>query len=269
MRKYGYLVVEGPHDVEFAYRLLTPFGMKRIKNESELDTFFAPLIPRQYPPKGDLQRRMPTPLFLQNETHTVAIHSAIGDSQLINVMVDNAGILNDLNAVIGIGILLDSDKEISAHQRYTDIKQTLATKSSQFKLHDEPGKIHSTNGMPNVGAFVLPDNTNDGTLEDLLIDCAGLVYPQLLTVAKDYVNAAKNAGINANELKEFNKPAGNNKAIIGAMANIFRPGKSVQVSIQDNSWLKGHALELSRIKSVQEFLNALFELKSLSKLYIL
>lgn len=256
MRKYGYLVVEGPHDVEFAYRLLSPFGMERVQFENDLDPFFAPLIPRQYPPKGDLQKRMSTPLFLQNETHTIAIHSATGDSQLVNVTVDNAVMLNDLQAVVGIGILLDSDKKISAQQRYADIKQELANQSSPFKLHDDPGKIKVIQGLPNFGAFVLPDNSNDGTLENLLLHSAEKIYPNLLAMAKDYVNTAKNTDLSEAELEGINKPAGENKAIVGAMANILRPGKAVQVSIQDNDWLRGEALDLPLIKSVQEFLQS-------------
>jgi len=68
MRKYGYLVVEGPHDVELTYRLLSSFGMSRVHLEKDLDRFLSPLIPREYPPGGDLQKRMPIPLFLQSET---------------------------------------------------------------------------------------------------------------------------------------------------------------------------------------------------------
>ncbi len=40
MPKYGYLVVEGPHDIEFVYRLLRPFGLNRIRFEADLDPFF-------------------------------------------------------------------------------------------------------------------------------------------------------------------------------------------------------------------------------------
>jgi hypothetical protein len=33
MPKYGYLVVEGPHDIELVYRLLSPFGFERVQFE--------------------------------------------------------------------------------------------------------------------------------------------------------------------------------------------------------------------------------------------
>jgi hypothetical protein len=35
MPKYGYLVVEGPHDIELVYRLLSPFGVDASRLLSE------------------------------------------------------------------------------------------------------------------------------------------------------------------------------------------------------------------------------------------
>src|SRR4051794_33484788 len=102
MPKYGYLVVEGPHDVEFVYRLLSPYGLKRIQFETVLDVFFHPLIPRTFPPDGDLQKRVPVPLFLHSTTHVVAIHSAVGDSRLVETLEENA-VLLDPASFTGIG----------------------------------------------------------------------------------------------------------------------------------------------------------------------
>jgi hypothetical protein len=256
MRKYGYLVVEGSHDVEFVYRLLSPYGLSRIQYEKDLDQFFLPLIPRQYPPNGDLQKRMPIPLFLQNSTYSIAIQNAGGDSRLTAMIEENAAIL-DLNAITGIGILLDSDKMIPAAQRYANIRERLAR--INYPLDAVAGKI--TQSKPKLGAFVLPDNVSAGTLEDLLLDSAKQVYPTLLASAETHANGTlQNAELTSDDLKDFKKPAGQNKAIIGTMSNILRPGKALQVSIQDNRWLLGEALSIPRIKAVQEFLQNLFEL---------
>jgi len=240
---------------------LSPSGLKRVQHQKELEPFLSPLIPREYPPKGDLQKRMSTPLFLQNNTHAIAIHNAGGDSQLVNVIMDNMdGEVLEFKKMIGIGIFLDSDSQKSPQNRYDEIKTSLAEKSSQlFILPDEAGTIKK--GLPNLGAFVLPDNQTAGTLEDLLLESAEQVYPELLKIARNYVSAAKeNANLKSSELSEL-RNAGTNKAIIGAMANIFKPGKSIQVSIQDNDWLKGKALaEVKRIQAVQIFLKTLFEL---------
>ena len=76
MPKYGYVVVEGPHDVEFVCQLLGPRRLRRVQFEKDFDPFFHRLIPHSYPPNGDLLKRVPVPLFLQNDTHAVAIHTA-------------------------------------------------------------------------------------------------------------------------------------------------------------------------------------------------
>ena len=268
MRKYGYLVVEGPHDVEFAYRLLSPFGLNRVRyktlhkdkpKEEVLDEKFHCLIPNYPGEEGDIQVRPPIPLFLQNQTHSIAIHSAMGDDRLVE-LIEETNWKFKINSMIGIGILLDSDKAVPAQKRYADVKTKLANVLSQqlFILPDDAGTIKK--GFPNLGAFVLPDNQTAGTLEDLLIESAEQIYPCLLKIAKNYVSDAKhNAGLRNSDLKEL-KNAGEKKAIVGAMANIMRPGKALQVSIQDNDWLKGKALEIERIQSAQNFLKTLFEL---------
>lgn len=255
MRKYGYLVVEGPHDVEFAYRILSPHGIRRVQYMRDLDPFFRPLIPRDFPPNDDLQMRVPVPLFLQSDTHTIAVHSAVGDSKLVSSVEVTCAVI-DQGALTGIGLLLDSDKAIPALARYTEIRKQM--KERGFTLDDRPAVI--LNGPPKLGAFVLPDNVAQGTLEDLLLDSACAVYPGLLESATGYVSSAMNIGLTADDLTEINKPAGKNKAIVGAMASILRPGKAVQVSIQDNRWLKGAALLCPRIKEAQDFLGALFDL---------
>ncbi|MFM8332363.1 MAG: DUF3226 domain-containing protein [Candidatus Methylumidiphilus sp.] len=259
MRKYGYLVVEGPHDVEFVYRLLRPLGLRRKRKVDEVDASIARLIPKEYPPDGDLQKRMSTPLFLQSNTHAIAIQNATGDSQL-TLKLEEAVAMLGLSGIVlsSLGILLDSDTKTLAASRYFDIRQDM--KKMGFALPEKPGDVAL--GPPRIGAFVLPDNASAGTLEDLLLDSANVVYPNLLDSAISHIDTAlTNPDLLPVDLEDFNKPAGRKKAIIGAMASILKPGKAVQVSIQDNRWLKDKkALELPRIKSVQAFLKTLFEL---------
>ena len=108
MPKYGYVVVEGPHDVELVYRLLRPQGLKRVQDFDQLDRYFVPLVPRSFPPAGDLQKRVPVPLFLQSVTHAVAVHGAAGDTRLIQTIEENAKLL-DPGSLTGVGVVLDSD----------------------------------------------------------------------------------------------------------------------------------------------------------------
>ena len=250
------MVVEGPHDVEFVCQLLSPRRLGRVQLEKDLDPFFHRLIPHSYPPNGDLLKRVPVPLFLQNATHAVAIHSAVGDTRLVQTLEENSAIL-DITKLSGIGILLDSDSRIAPHDRYRELCKGLLKLGYEFPKR--PGEVGGN--APRLGAFVVPDNLSAGTLEDLLLDCAMQVYPNLLASATGHVDAASaDKTLLAADRRELRKPAGRNKAIISSMASILRPGKAVQVSIQDNRWLRGTGLALPRVRALQNFLKEVLEL---------
>lgn len=256
MPRYGYLVVEGPHDVEFAYRLLSPFGLDRVHRESELDSFFEPLIPRTFPYDGELQKRVPVPLFLRSDTHAIAIHSAVGDSRLVETIQENS-LMIDYAELTGVGIILDTDREVSALKRYEAVKTKMTNLG--FHLPEDPGMI--ADSSPKYGAFVLPDNESQGNLEDLLIECAQSAFPDLLSSARQHVtNARDDASFQDPKREDLRKPAEFGKAVVGAIATTLRPGRAVQTSIQDNIWLRGDNLELPKVKAVQDFLARLFEL---------
>lgn len=256
MRKYGYLVVEGPHDVEFAYRLLKPRGLERVRQETELDPFFRPLIPRTFPPDGDLQKRVPVPLFLQSDTHAVAVHGALGVTRLVKTVEENETLLGRVN-LSGIGVVLDADSAESPAERHAAMRD--AFRERGYDLPDEPGVVSV--GPPRLGCFILPDNRSPGTLEDVLLECAEHVYPALLASAKTHVeNASNDAGLSGDDKVEIKKPTGPNKAVVGSIASVLKPGRAVQVSLQDNRWLCESALDLPRVRAVQKFLENLFEL---------
>jgi hypothetical protein len=256
MPKYGYLVVEGPHDVELVYRLLSPHGLVRIRDLADLDPFLVPLVPRSFPPAGDLQKRVPVPLFLQSATHAIAVHSAVGDTRLIQTVEENGKLLDPVG-LTGIGVIFDSDSVETPADRYAQIRDGL--RGIGYPLPDNAGTV--TTGPPRLGAFVLPDNLTNGTLEDVLLECAQHAYRTVLMTATTHVDAAfADGSLSADDMHELKKPAGRNKAIIGSIASILRPGRAVQVSIQDNRWLRDTALALPRVKAVQDFLMHLLEL---------
>ncbi|MCK6412196.1 MAG: hypothetical protein L6Q55_07200 [Azonexus sp.] len=262
MRKYGYLVVEGPHDVEFCYRLLSggnrASGLQRVQSLADLDKELKVLVPDKFPHKGDLQKRVPVPLFLQSKTHSIAIHSAVGDSNLVDRLEETVAMLNKF-PFTGLGIMLDSDSQETSAKRYSQLRERVKKTSMGLSFPVSPGAVAS--GPPRCGAFVLPDNASQGTLEDLLLESAAVQYANLLPVAKNYVDAAIRENlIPQNHRQDIDKPAGRNKAVIGAMATLFKPGKAIQTSIQDNAWLRAEALSIPKIKAVQQFLADLFDL---------
>ncbi len=256
MPKYGYLAVEGPHDAEFVCRLLRPFGLRTVVLIAELDSFFTPLVPTSYPHDGDLLKRMPVPLFLRSSTHVIAVHAVGGESQIVETIEENVRVI-PVGLLSGIGVLLDSDKVARPEDRYSSLRDRLRT--AGFPFPDAAGVVAPSS--PRFGGFVLPDNQAQGTLESILLECAGLVYPNLLGLAMAHVDAAiGDSSLVARDRKDLGKPSGKDKAIVASIAAVLRPGKSVQVSIKDNRWLEGDALDLARVKAVQSFLADLFEL---------
>lgn len=257
MRKHGLLLVEGPHDTEFIACLLKPHGLHRVQLKPDLEPFWDILVPKQFPADGeDLLKRVPVPMFIQNGSHSVAIRCAIGDTQLVRAAQESLAVL-DFDELVGIGIILDADENMTPKQRFSRIRSTANSIGLPLNLPEQPGQI--SNGSPKSGVFVLPDNESKGTLEDILLECASESYPSLLQGAKTFVQTDVSA-LDDEDLRDLKKPAGKKKAMVSSIASILRPGKAIQVSLQDNRWIKDKTLDLEKVKSVSLFLSKLLEL---------
>ena len=258
------LLVEGPHDLEFCARLLKPQGFSRIKMHDELKVdhpFWLKLVPQKWPHRGDMLARHPVPVFFANQGgQSVAIINAAG----IDKLAKRLGVdLKNLNGLPdSIGIVLDADSNTAPQARHDELLHAIAARpETEANLLSFPAQSgHIAAGPPRCGIFVMPDNESKGTLEDLLLEAAKSAYPQLLQAARSYTaSASQQTDLQQNDLEEFNKPAGSNKAIIAAMTAILKPGKAVQVSIQDNRWLEAASLQLPRVRSVKTFLDDLLD----------
>lgn len=221
-----YFVVEGPHDVEAVGRILRRRSFTRVQKLDQLDEQWRNIIPRKFPADDlDILKRVPSPIFFQKGHHTVAVHSAVGVEKIVKTYR-----VTRLNVEIdSVGFVVDADS--NAEKRRETLQSSLSKLSS-----DEPARQ-----MPLAEIYVLPNNSAPGTLEELLTRCGDIVYPTLMDHARSFVE-----GIGPNddtifapgESKELLSPSGKSKAILGCVANVLRPGKSIQVSIQDNRWLK-------------------------------
>jgi hypothetical protein len=256
------LLVEGPHDLEFCARLLKPMGFHRIQQYEALrerHPFWLPLVPERWPHRGDLLARHPVPVFFTNPNgQSVAIINAVGLSKLATRLgIDLAIMTTQPDA---IGIVLDADDAGAPQDRHAELVKTISARpepeAAQLKLPEKPGLV--SDGPPRCGVFIMPDNESSGTLEDLLLEAGAQAYPSLRDAATDYVQGIDHVqGLNADDLDEFCKPAGRKKATIAAMASILKPGKAIQVSIQDNRWLDAAAMQLPRIKDANRFIQKL------------
>lgn len=81
--RYCYLVVEGYDDAEFLGRLLRERGLLRIQRLPGPTWFWQPLVPKEYPYRGDLLRRPPVPAFFESTEISVAVSVAESFSKII------------------------------------------------------------------------------------------------------------------------------------------------------------------------------------------
>jgi len=255
--RYAYLVVEGPQDVAFIGRLLRIDGLRKIQQIQQLDPFWRPVIPRTFPPDGDLLKRVPVPAFFQSNTHSVAVHSAGGVSRLVDTVEETRAALGaQRDDVTSIGVFLDADWNVAARARFSQIKAQLLRIG--LPTAEEPGVVHD--GGLRTGVFIFPDNRSSGTLENLLEACAAAVYPELRDTARQFTAAAAMLSLTEEDRREYSMPSGEIKVVVSSIATFLNPTKAIQNSIEDNRWLSGDALKLESIGKLRGFLEGLLAL---------
>ncbi len=255
--QYSYLVVEGPQDLEFIGRLLRASGFKKVRREEHLEAFWHPLIPRQYPPGGDLLKRVPVPVFFQNSNHSIAIHSAGGIGRLVPTVEETRSTPGFRSTEISsIGLFLDADWQTPVPDTFARLKADIV--AIKLAVADQPGAVNQA--APRIGIFIFPDNHSPGTLENLLDDCASLIYPELREKAGQFTAGAAAIALPNEDRREFDRPSGEIKVTMGCIANFLKPTRAIQTSIDKNRWLCEDSLALPNIARLHAFLKELIGL---------
>lgn len=254
--KYSFIVAEGSHDIEFLAQILKSYSLRRITKLANLDPYWDILVPRKFPIDDDLIQRVPVPTFFQNNELSVALHYAVGDSKLVRTVSQNLSILPVTSTTSGIGIILDADTQELPTKRFSALKEKLTDPKLnltqlQLSLPQSPGVV--TQGSLRCGIFVIPDNSSQGTLEDILIECAARNYPDLLNLSKNYIDNINTSLLTEKDLEEFKKSAGKNKAILSGITSILKPTRPLAASLQDNRWIDEETLKLDRLVAIRNF----------------
>jgi hypothetical protein len=257
--KYCYIVSEGIQDVEFIIRIFKNDGFKRVTTLSSVNYFWKPLIPTIFPKNDNLEQRVKVPRFLENNQISIAIQTAGGINSIAETIQEEISVLtlrNDLSkSLFSIGVVLDADSKDMPKTRFEQLVKEVKERNPELNLPENLEEI--SGGLPKFGIFVMPDNNNQGTLETILLECAQKNYPHLYELAREYIDDVNLGQLNKKDLKELSKPAGKNKAIISSISSVLKPGRTLQVSIQDNRWLDETTMDLDSLKGVKDFLDKL------------
>lgn len=97
------------------------------------------------------------------------------------------------------GIILDAngDQTDSVNQTLTQINQVLRVcfgTGNNFIKHGEVKPLKSKEFSPmSIGAFIMPDGSNLGSLEDLLLKATKKSHPEIMNCADQFLNCVKSA----------------------------------------------------------------------------
>lgn len=264
MSAFSYIVTEGVHDVAFLGRLLSiAHGAARIRKLEDLDDSHKQWLSAfKWPMKNkahhDISRlSVPAPVFFRLATNDViALRNAQGISGIGDTLeIDLESFARNLNGPRAIGVVLDMDDQPAA-QRF----EMLASALHRVNLTPPSALGEVSAGAPRVGAFALPGTGAEGTLEDILLELGETAYPELTRVARGFADhwlPHSSSEPDSSDWKEYRKPAGRKKATVGAMTAVLKPGKSVQVSLDDNRWVSEQTVGLACLQPALGFLSAL------------
>jgi hypothetical protein len=247
--KYAYFLAEGQQDIEFLSRILKVFYcLNKVKQIDDLDKFWHHLIPSKFPYKGDLLKRVPVPLFLQDSQseYSIALHSSRGIDRMVEILEENI-VLIDGDLLTGVGIFLDADLNEKPEQRHQEFFKKLNSRPNNSPL--------SSFNKEKVEVFIAPDNETQGTLESILLKLAELNYPDLLILAERYYAAVDKSKLCSKDLREEKKPAGRSKILVSLIASFLKPGKSLSTTLNDNGWIVQGNSSLTEIKKIRDFLD--------------
>lgn len=256
-----FIAVEGQHDVEFKAGLLEAEGFQKVVLVEQFDERFCQrLINTSFPHEGDLHKRVPNPMFLKRGDDWIAVQAAGGGTVELIALARKA--LNALRPFPGVlsslAIIRDTNGS-TPDQMFAELISAASSlqqiENYTINLPARQGEIVA--GNPRFGTYLLPDNINPGTLEDLLIACGEVVYPELLNGARHFVDSLDLTKLDAKDRSLINKPSGKKKAVLACAANILKPGMSIATSIDQNRWLNDETRELPRVKALAEFLKNL------------
>lgn len=266
--KYHLAVVEGPHDASFFGVLLRELGFDKIEAVADVDPFWGGLIPRVFPTGNRLEHVVRYPdMYTRSgaDPRSVAVSVAGGDSRLLSELRAALEIL-DVTSMSGVCIVADADDQNAPH-RFTQLlgglralntshgpggKEGGAAGVPGFPLALPGAAGHIAAGIPKVGIYVLPDNAQPGTLDNILVACAESSLPSLHGPAIALVEAVNSNGPAGDPvLKPLRKPSGPLKATAGIIGNLLYPGSATSASVERGPWLKsatGHEVGLSNLR---------------------
>lgn len=246
--------VEGIHDANCIARILLMNKFKSIKNMEELPSIWKNRIPRTYPfVKQRLDRNVQIPLYFTNDEVFVVIVCSNGETNIIkdiDLYLSNMSKL-ELKVIKSICMIFDADQKL-AKDSFEDKFNKKNKDMIINKLDFIRGNCNIKDEYIKLYYYFFPDNYSEGTLEDLLLSGAKVVYPDLLKYVNEYI-------YNVDDKYKFNWGiSSENKVKVGCISNIFQPGSANQSSIRYDKWISSESI--NKDYKINKFYNFILDI---------
>lgn len=257
MKNYIFFV-EGVHDASCIGKILKLNNFKECHFINDIPKIWQDRIPRSYPFQIErLDKFTPIPDYYTNDEIFVVVNPSNGEQNIIKQLDLYLANMNkvELSQINGICMIFDADS-LSASDKINKLVNLINKKEYCFKGKDIlDGKINLKGEKINIYYYFFPNNYSIGTLEDLLLEGANIVYSDLLNSVNNYIN-------NIDEKHKYNwSISSENKVKVGCIANVFRPASANQISIMKDRWISEETIQASsNIKKLYEFIyNIVFD----------
>jgi hypothetical protein len=243
---YSLIIVEGYTDAEVLGRILISNKFKLLTSKKEIDEKWISLIPTQFPVGDNLLERVNVPFFYIKDESSIAIKIGGGIENMPKVYKTIRDVsFNNFRGINNVFIVIDADNndETPLRKRYVE-------------MLDFPsiGKGVTKNGGVNYGLFIIPNNNDIGTIEKYLIQCGEIKYRDLIDKTKVLLDSIDKSKLNPKDIEEYQKPFGREKALVGIVANVLKPGKSIGASIHDNRWIEEDSIKSTEIQELEKYI---------------
>lgn len=255
MRSFIFFV-EGVHDVNCVARVLLLRNFREANNIDQLPQMWKDRIPRTYPfINNRLDRHIPMPAFFMKNNLCVTIVSSNGATNIINdidLYLSNMT-KAELKQVNGVCAIFDADQnnaQKSFDDKFKKYNKDMVINKKDFLV----GHCRVRGEIINLHYYFFPDNSSKGTLENLLLEGAKVVYSDLLDSVNEYLSKV-------DERHKYNwSISSENKVKVGCIANVFQPGGANQTSIRYDNWISDESMSFSYvIKKFYDFIVDLVE----------
>ncbi len=267
------ITVEGPQDAALFAMLAKHRRFAQLETEADLPPLWRVILEATDIGKARsmLNRVLPFPDFhiASDGSASLAVQVARGDgAALVESMVTALDVRENPSDIHAVGLVTDADRDhtASARERFDaliDLLDQYNRKQTDdgvpgypLSLPAAPGGV--ANGVPKVGVLVLPDNLNQGTLEDIVIPCCEPEHSEIVRNARAMVAAVDAHYPERHKaMKKLRKPSGRQKAVAGIVSNILAPGAALSAGLLNDHWLTPAAIAHPAVKPADDFLSAL------------